>query len=62
MSKYYENMPEDFRKAVETIKQYCQHEDCDEENCKDCQYPLSIIRRGDEYPKESESQESERTL
>ncbi len=55
MSKYYKNMPEDFKKAVEIIKQYCQNEDCNEENCKDCQYPLNIIRCGDKAESEDRS-------
>lgn len=46
---YYENMPDDFRKAVEIIKQYCQNEDCTEDCCEECPYPLSVIRCGDVY-------------
>ncbi len=47
MSSYYKDMPEDFKDAVETIKQYCQFEDCDCENCKECDKSLTVIRCGD---------------
>ena len=42
--------------AVEVIKQYCQNEDCDIDDCDNCPYPLSVIRCGDEeeYKEESE--------
>lgn len=46
MSKFYENMPDDFKQAVEVIKEYCQNEDCTEE-CSECPYPLGTIRCGD---------------
>lgn len=46
MSRFYKNMPNDFKKAVEVIKEYCQNEDC-MENCAECSYPLGIIRCGD---------------
>lgn len=39
---------ESYNKARETIKEYCQFEDCQEESCKDCPYPLSTIRCGEE--------------
>lgn len=46
---YYKNMPEDFRKAVEVIKGYCQNEDCAADgDCFNCPYPLSMIRCGDQ--------------
>ncbi|MBC5685574.1 hypothetical protein H8R94_02910 [Roseburia sp. NSJ-9] len=46
---YYKNMPEDFKKAVAVIKNYCQHEDCAADcECDECPYPLSMIRCGDE--------------
>lgn len=45
---YYKNMPEDFRKAVEVIKMYCQNEDCAaDSDCFNCPNPLSMIRCGD---------------
>lgn len=45
---YYKNMPEDFQKAVEVIKDYCQNEECAaERGCDECPYPLSMIRCGD---------------
>ena len=45
---YYKNMPEDFRKAVAVIKDYCQNEECAADcECDDCPYPLSMIRCGD---------------
>jgi glyoxylate carboligase len=47
MSKFYEDMPQDFRDAVEVIKQYCQFEDCDC-NCEECPHSLKIIRCGDD--------------
>lgn len=47
MSKFYEDMPQDFKDAVEVIKQYCQFEDCDC-NCKECPYSLKTIRCGDD--------------
>ena len=48
---YYKNMPEDFRKAVEVIKEYCQNEECVADcECDDCPYPLSMIRCGDHLP------------
>ena len=46
LSGFYENMPDDFKQAVEVIKRYCQNEDCMEE-CKNCPYPLGAIRCGD---------------
>lgn len=48
MSKYYENMRDDFKDAVNIIKKYCQFEDCDESDCNQCPYPLSVIRCGEE--------------
>ena len=50
MSKFYKNMPDDFKQAVEVIKEYCQNEDCTE-NCAECPNPLGVIRCGD-MPKE----------
>lgn len=47
MSKYYEDMPKEFKDAVEVIKGYCQFEDCSED-CGNCPYPLGTIRCGDE--------------
>ena len=45
---YYKNMPEDFKKAVAVIKDYCQNEDCAADcECDECPYPLSMIRCGD---------------
>lgn len=45
---YYKNMPEDFRKAVAVIKDYCQNEECAVDcECDNCPYPLSMIRCGD---------------
>nr|DAS85558.1 MAG TPA: hypothetical protein [Caudoviricetes sp.] len=45
---YYKNMPEDFRKEVAVIKEYCQNEECAADGeCDDCPYPLSMIRCGD---------------
>ena len=44
---FYEDMPDDFTNAVETIMGYCQNEDCDDD-CKNCSNPLSVIRCGDE--------------
>ena len=46
MNTYYKHMPEDFKKAVEIIQQYCQNEDCDMD-CRVCPYPLAEIRCGD---------------
>lgn len=40
---FYEDMPDDFTEAVETIMQYCQNEDCDDD-CSCCPHPLSEIR------------------
>ena len=48
MSEFYKTMPEDFKKAVEVIKQYCQMENCDCADCKHCEYPLGYIRKGDD--------------
>lgn len=45
---YYAHMPEDFRAAVNVIKQYCQFEDCIDSYCDKCPYPLKTIRCGDE--------------
>lgn len=51
---YYKNMPEDFRKAVEVIKGYCQNEDCAADgDCFSCPYPLSMIRCGDQLKEEN---------
>lgn len=47
MSRLYKDMPTDFQEAVETIKQFCQNEDCDRSNCTECDKPLSVIRCGD---------------
>lgn len=45
---YYKNMPEDFKKAVAVIKDYCQNEDCAADcECDECPYSLSMIRCGD---------------
>jgi hypothetical protein len=45
---YYKNMPEDFKKAVAVIKDYCQNEECAADcECDECPYPLSVIRCGD---------------
>lgn len=38
----------DYHQAREIIKQYCQNEDCNED-CKECTYPLSVIRCGEEW-------------
>ncbi len=43
---FYEQMPDDFTEAVETIMQYCQNEDCDDD-CSCCPHPVSEIRCGD---------------
>ena len=48
MSIYYEEMSKDFKEAVEVIKRYCQFEDCDISECKDCPHPLRTIRCGDD--------------
>lgn len=48
MNKFYENMPQDFKDAVEVIKRYCQFEDCDC-NCEECPYSLKRIRCGDDF-------------
>ena len=34
--------------AKEVIKEFCQKEDCMFADCSKCQYPLSVIRCGDE--------------
>ena len=47
MSNYYKGMSEEFKQAVEVIKENCQFEDCDIHFCCDCIYPLSVIRCGD---------------
>jgi len=47
MSNYYLDMPMEFNYAVSIIRQYCQFEDCQEGNCSQCPYPLSVIRCGD---------------
>lgn len=52
MKGYYKDMPQDFRNAVETIKLYCQNENCDLGDCEECPYPLSVIRCGDERESE----------
>lgn len=45
---YYKNMPEDIKKAVAVIKDYCQNEECAADcECDECPYPLSVIRCGD---------------
>lgn len=54
MSDFYKDMPQDFRNAVEVIKQYCQNEDCTHE-CSGCPCSLSTIRSGDTV-REKESQ------
>ena len=51
MSNYYEDMPEDFKNAVEIIKKYCQFENCDEVDCDKCPFPLKTIRCGDSTEK-----------
>lgn len=43
---YYTDMPEDFKQAVEVIKQYCQFEECSDD-CANCPHPLKVIRCGD---------------
>ena len=45
-STYYENMPEDFKQAVNVIQQYCQFEECSDD-CSKCPHPLNVIRCGD---------------
>lgn len=47
MSKFYKDMPQDFKDAVEVIKKYCQNEGCDYGDCRECILPLKIIRGGD---------------
>lgn len=48
MNENYKNMPEDFKKAVAVIKDYCQNEECAADcECDECPYPLSMIRCGD---------------
>ncbi len=44
---YYNNMPQDFKDAVNVIKKYCQNEDCQDYECSDCPYSLKVIRCGD---------------
>ena len=48
MNTFYKSlqMPEDFIEAVETIMQYCQYEDCDDD-CQNCPHSLHTIRCGD---------------
>lgn len=48
---YYKKVPKDFQKAIETIRDYCQFEDCKEHDCSKCQYPLSMIRCGNKVCK-----------
>lgn len=47
MSKFYKSMPQDFKDAINVIKEYCQNEDCDCTDCNECEVPLGIIRKGD---------------
>ncbi|WZY36105.1 hypothetical protein NSR02_07095 [Bacillus sp. FSL W8-1122] len=47
MSDYYKEMPNDFRRAIDVIKGYCQNENCQEHDCFKCPFPLSVIRCGD---------------
>lgn len=47
-------MPKEFMDAVETIMEYCQNEDCDDD-CSQCPHSLAEIRCGD--PAESEDKE-----
>lgn len=54
MNIFYKDMPEEFLKAVDVIQHYCQNEDCHEEECTNCPYPLNIIRCGDVLEQESE--------
>lgn len=54
MNSYYEDMNQEFKKAVKVIKQYCQFEDCDVHDCVACPHPLSVIRCGDLPVKEGE--------
>ena len=51
VKNYYKNMPEDFQKAVEVIREYGQKEECAADcECDNCPYPLSMIRCGDHLP------------
>lgn len=43
---YYKDMPDDFKQAVNVIKQYCQFEECSDD-CSNCPHPLRVIRCGD---------------
>lgn len=49
----------DYYQAREIIKQYCQNEDCTED-CKECTYPLSAIRCGEETEYKTEQKENNR--
>lgn len=44
-----EDLKERYYQAREIIKEFCQFEDCQEENCEECPYPLSTIRCGEEW-------------
>ncbi len=52
-----EDLMTDYYQAREAIKQYCQNEDC-AEDCKECPYPLSIIRCGEEAEFQAKQKES----
>lgn len=49
MNKYYDDMPQEYKDAFDIIKKYCQNEDCDIHDCKDCKYSLATIRCNDTY-------------
>jgi hypothetical protein len=46
---FYEDMPKDFKNAVEVIQKYCQNENCDIQDCHNCEYPLGYIRPTDTF-------------
>lgn len=52
----------ELKEAVEVIKQYCQNEDCDIGDCAKCNYPLSVIRCGDEYEFSQKQKEIKESL
>lgn len=47
MEDFYKDMPSDFKRAVSIIKRYCQNESCDIWDCKECPYPVGVIRSTD---------------
>ena len=44
-----EDLKERYYQAREIIKEFCQFEDCQDGDCKECPYPLSTIRCSEEW-------------